>query len=191
MKGIHYAAIVAVIVIILTVWKRKDLIALATGIIATAPSELAKADGVSVEVESLARTMQSEDSGRAARIGIGWATKNMAKKKGQSITQLVTYSKNPAVNGKYSDQKVSGGKYCASHKSPSRETLDIAAAIIAGTIKDPTGGAIQWDAPKTQDALHKKDPAKFKPASEIANARIKAGRRPVQLDGVTTTRFWA
>lgn len=190
MKGIHYAAIVIAIVVLLSFWKRKDLIALATGIIATTPAELAKADGVSIEVESLARTMQSEDSSRAARIGIGWAAKNMAKKKGESITQLVTYSKNPKANGRYSDQKVDGGKYCATHKTPSKETLQLAASIIAGTIKDPTGGAIQWDAPKTQDALHKKDPAKYKPSAEIANSRIKAGRRLVQLDGVSTTRFW-
>lgn len=191
MRGLHYALIIGAIVIVLTIWKRKDILALATGIVAIAPAELAKADGVSIEVESLARTMQSEDSGIAARVAIGWAAKNMAKRKGQSITQLVTYSKNPAANGKYSDQRVSGGKYCATHKSPSRETLNLAASIIAGTIPDPTKGATQWDAPKTQDALHKKDPQKFKPSTEIAAARLKAGKRLVQLPDVPNTRFWA
>lgn len=191
MKGWQYVLAVIAVLVVLSIWKRKDLLALATGIIDTPPEVLARADGVTVEVESLARTMQSEESGTLARTAIGLATVNRAKRAGKSITDLVTYSKNPKANGKYSDQKVSGGKYCATHKAPSRETLNLAANILSGKVKDITKGSHQWDAPKTQDKKHAENPQKWKSSSEVAAIRIKEGRKLVTIEGVPNTRFWA
>jgi hypothetical protein len=176
--------------LILSIWRRKDIMELASGIIETSPEALARTDGVTVEVESLARTMESEESGTAARTAIGWAVKNYAKKAKRSITDVVTKSSNPKANGKYSRQDV-GGKYCASAKSPSRATLTLANAIISGTIADPTKGATQWDAPKAQAALHAKNPIKFKTPEVVAANRIAGGKRMVMVDGVPNTRFWA
>jgi hypothetical protein len=154
MKGIHYALIVVALLVVLSIWKRKDILSMATGIIDDPPEVLAKADGVSIEVESLARAMESEESSTVARTAIGWAVKNRAKRAGKSITQLVTTSKGKS-HGKYSRQDVAGGKYCATSKTPSRSTLQLAENIIAGKIPDPTKGAHQWDAPKAQAALNR------------------------------------
>jgi hypothetical protein len=189
-KGAKIAIIVFVVFLILSAWKRKDIVAAVTGVIETSPVDLARADGVTIEIESLARTMESEESSTAARTAIGWATKNAAKKAGKSITDLVTKANDPKVNGKYSRQDV-GGKWCATSKSPSRATLSLAADILAGKIPDPTKGATQWDAPKAQAALHAKNPAKFKSPEEVAQKRLAAGRKLVVIDGVPNTRFWA
>lgn len=190
MKSVHYLLVALAIIAVLSIWRRKDILSLASGIIDTRPEDLAKADGVSIEVESLARAMESEESGTLARTAIGWAVKNRARKVGKSITQLVTQSKG-AANGKYSRQDVSGGKYCATSKTPSRATLALAESIINGKIPDPTKGSHQWDAPKAQDALHRKNPSKFKPSEQIAANRIKEGRKLVLIDGIPNTRFWA
>lgn len=190
MKGWHYAIIVAAIVVLLTVWKRKDILSMASGIIETPPEQLAKANGVSVEIESLARAMESEESTTLARTAIGLAVRNRAKRAGKSITQLVTASKGKA-NGKYSRQDVAGGKYCTTYKSPSRATLNLAEQIISGKIADITKGSHQWDAPKAQAALNKKDPVKYKTPEQVAANRIKEGRKLVMIEGIPNTRFWA
>jgi hypothetical protein len=190
MKQWHILAIIGGLLLLLTVWKRKDLISMVSGVIDTPPEIIAKADGVPVEVESLARAMYSEESAKQARIAIGWAIKNYAKKQGKSITSVVTASKGTA-NGKYSKQDVKGGKYCTTFKSPDRATLQLASEIISGSIRDPTNGAIQWDAPKAQAALHAKDPVKFKSPETIAANRQREGRRLVMVADVPNTRFWA
>ena len=191
MKKYRWIIIVGAIIFILSIWKGKAGMSLISGIVDTSPEQLAKADGVPVEVESLARAMQSEESTEKARVAIGWAIKNMAHKQGLSITKLVTKAKDPKVNGKYSRQDVGPSKYCASFVSPSSDTLRLAAAIFSGATPDPTGGATQWDAPKAQAQLHARNPAKYKSPEDIATTRAAAGRTLVIVDGVPNTRFWA
>lgn len=174
----------------LSVWKRKDIMSAVSGVIKTKPEDVAREDGVPVEVESLARAMESEESGTAARTAVGWAIKNMAKKSGKTITRLVTASKNKDVDGFYSQQD-KGPKYCSTYKSPSGATKQLAQAVHSGAIPDPTHGATQWDAPRAQDALHAKNPTKWKSSEDIKAKRQGEGKRMVMIDGVPNTRFWA
>jgi hypothetical protein len=69
--------------------------------------------------------------------------------------------------------------------------LALAESIISGKLQDITKGSHQWDAPKAQDASHKKNPQKFKSSADIAAARMKEGRKLVMVEGVPNTRFWA
>lgn len=120
------------------------------GVIDTPPAELAQEDHVSVEVESLARVGQSEESSEAGRTAVMWTAKNMAAKRGISITQLVTSAKH-IVNGEHIVESYDGkytrdlaGKYCSTFQQPSASTLALSAAIINETVQDPTSGAIHW-----------------------------------------------
>jgi hypothetical protein len=185
-----YAIIVAAILIVLTVWKRKAIMAIASGVIKTKPEDVARDDGVPVEIESLARAMESEESGNAARTAVGWAIKNKAKKSNKTITRLVTASKNKEIDGFYGQQD-KGPKYCSTYKSPSGSTLQLAQAVYSGSVPDPTRGATQWDAPRAQDALHAKNPTKWKSSEDIKAKREGEGKRMVIIDGVPNTRFWA
>lgn len=120
------------------------------GVIDTPPEELALADGVDIETESLARVGQSEESGEAGRTAVMWAAKNYAIKRGLTITQLVTSAKH-IVNGEHITEDYDGkytrdmvGKYCSTYQAPQASTLVLAKAIIDGVVPDPTFGAIHW-----------------------------------------------
>ena len=120
------------------------------GVIDTPPEELALADGVDIETESLARVGQSEESGEAGRTAVMWAAKNYAIKRGLTITQLVTSAKH-IVNGEHITEDYDGkytrdmvGKYCSTYQAPQASTLVLAKAIIDGVGPDPTFGAIHW-----------------------------------------------
>jgi hypothetical protein len=65
-------------------------------------------------------------------------------------------------------------------------------------VPDMVHGAIQWDAPETQDRLHSlylKDPRKhphYKHSSaEIAKRRKSKGAHEIKVPGVAETRFWS
>jgi hypothetical protein len=185
---------------ILAFWKRKEVsqvVKAAVGIIDTPPSDLAAADGVDVEVESLARVGQSEESSTAGRTAVMWACKNMAAKRGLTITALVTNAKHkekhtdedgkvtygpnsitPDYHGLYTMDLV--GKYCSTWRTPTQETLQLAKDILAGNIDDPTEGATKWDAPGL-----------LSNADDIAARREQEGLRLVLIPGVDKTRFWA
>lgn len=162
------------------------------GIVKGKPEDLARAAGVPVDVYSLARLMQTEEATRTGRIAVGWATRNAATRGKVTITKLVTRSNSKAAAGKYGRQDV-GPKWAATTQAPTAETLELAKQIMAEPpkIPDPTKGATQWDAPAAQDRLHKQNPAKWKPAAEIAKTREAAGKKLVTVAGVPNTRFWA
>jgi hypothetical protein len=185
-----FILLLGVVGFILLVWKRHfvssrgmSVIASVTGIgiVDETPEELASAQGVSVEVESLARVGQSEETGDGS-IACMWATKNQANRRGMSITALVTLDHDDDGN----DNKYAGhysryhhGRYCSTFKEPSGEMLTAAAAVISGSIPDPTGGAIHWDAPHGLLSDH-----------NVADRRMKDGLKEFWVDGVTKTRFW-
>lgn len=162
------------------------------GIVKGKPEDLARAAGVPVDVYSLARVMQSEESSRAGRIAVGWATRNAATRGKITVTKLVTRSDKASAAGKYGRQDA-GPKWCATSQAPTADVLEIAKQILAEPPKvpDPTKGASQWDAPGLQDKLHKQNPAKWKSAEEIAAKRKAAGKKLVMVPGIEKTRFWA
>jgi hypothetical protein len=156
------------------------------------PATLAADRGVDLDVYSLARAMQSEDSHHDARIGIGWCIKNHANNLKTSITTLVTRNKNPnhtEHNGFYGREVP--GQYCATTIDPDDVTITNARLIMEGSIDDPTGGATLWDGPAGQDAAHARNPEQVPNDWKAQKAqRESEGYTLVELSGITSTVFW-
>ena len=166
-----------------------------TGSISEAPDSLAARAGYDVDLYSLARVGQSEESGLGS-ICVMFATKNWARKKKLSITKLVTTARmkdndgNYVVapgDGLYGSQK---HRYCATDHDPTDNMLNNAKNVISGTISDPTNGATHWDNPTLQDKRHEIDPDSNPSSEEIASRREASGMHMVIVEGVSNTRFW-
>lgn len=153
-------------------------------IVHTDPAVLAALAGVDADLYALAAAMQSEEGTTAGRIAVGCAIINSARAAKMTILRRVA-----GPNGLFGQQDT-GNEWCASDEPPSRQTLQLALEVRAGKYGDVTGGATQWDAPKAQDRLHAKDPAKYRTAAEVAARRQAAGAQLVMVPGVTSTRFW-
>lgn len=110
---------------------------------------------------------------------------NNARRSRKSLRELLVHS-----DGFLGEQ---AGRYAATRQAPRLYDVLIAQAVVDGRIKDPTGGAIQFDDPSTADVLHARNPTKFKSAEQIAAERISAGRKVVLLAGEdpSRVRFWA
>lgn len=162
----------------------------AAGYVEADPSSIAAAHGVSLNVEALARMMVSEvGSKEAAQIAVGWAARNMASKRGESISKLLLRSKGVA-DGHFGWQKT-GGRYASTRLPSTPASRALATKVLAGSIKDPTGGAVQFDAPEAQDKLVASGEAGYnKTAAEVAASRAADGKVAVMVPGVSTVRFW-
>jgi hypothetical protein len=189
------------------IWKRRQLMAEITGSVPGTPEELAASAGYDLDVYSLARVGQSEESGQGS-LAVMWATKNQAKRTKQTITKLVTTARmkervpDPENPGhfKYTGKVIVAPgdgyygtqlhRYCATHKDPSTNMLEHSAAILSDAIPDMTQGSTHWDAPELQDKQHASDPDNHPSAEEVARRREAAGMHMVLVDGVTHTRFW-
>ena len=159
------------------------------------PAGLAYASGYPLDVYAMASCMQSEETHRKGRLAVGLAIWNAAAKNRHNIPSLLLHSSRKDGRGHFGSQ---AGRYAATSHPPTVETLQLAEAIIAGRVPDITNGAIQWDAPKAQDANHQlylKNPEKYPEyrfnSKDIEKKRMEAGRRMVMVLGVPDTRFWA
>src|SRR5262245_28749412 len=78
-----------------------------TGVVPCSPATLAAAAGVELEAYSLARAISSEEapSGDAVKALVAHAINNEARRRGSSITSLVTRAKVPAHSGSYGTQR--------------------------------------------------------------------------------------
>lgn len=171
------------------------------GVIPETPESLASAAGVALDVYSLARVMQSEESSLEARAAVGWAVRNHARLAKLTVTQLVTRARRKDKStgkitvydsdGHYGAQNCTPGRYASTYREPSNTTLTLAEEVLSGRRPDPTGGADQFDAPDLQDELAARDlTGKTKDAAQVAAARIAAGKELVLVEGVPNTRFW-
>lgn len=172
-----------------------------TGVIAELPQDEANRKNLDVNVLSLARAMQSEESGVLPRTAVGHAVKNHANRLGLTITTLVTTTSKlpdgshafPAVRGHYSQQRFA--KYCSTFSCPTEATIDLAKRVIDGSVADPTGGAEKFDNPNLQDLLAKASPYNeethkgYRNSDEILAKRTIEGYTAVAVEG-TSTRFW-
>jgi hypothetical protein len=195
--------LIAVLVII---WKGKELKdvimeKVSDGIIPETPESLAAAAGASVDVYSLARMMQSEESTIEARAAVGWAVRNHARVAKLTVTQLLTRARHKDKStgkitvydsdGHYGTQRCTPGRFASTFREPTNATLTLAEEVMSGRRPDPTGGADQFDAPDLQDRMAEKDPTgKTKNAAQVAAARIAAGKELVLVEDVPNTRFW-
>lgn len=147
------------------------------------PAALAVGAGVTLDVYALARMIASEAGGQKfiAQQAVGIVAANYAADHGQSISALLLHSTH-AGSGYFGKQ--SQGRYAATSKDASPMQLALADQILAGQIDDPTGGARQWDSPRSYS-----NPAD---ADATEARRIAAGNTLVILPGVpaSTFRFW-
>lgn len=163
------------------------------GVCLTDPSEIARAHGVTLDCEALARMMVSETPGRLARLAVGSAALNMARRRGESVAALLLRGRNkngsPSISdGRFGAQNT--GKYASTRTPSTPEARADARDLLAGKIADPTGGATQWDAPSTQDAqVAAGAPGYTKTAAQVAAERSKSSEL-VMVPGVSHTRFW-
>jgi hypothetical protein len=92
-------------------------------------------------------------------------------------------------DGKFGGQ---AGRYASTDKDAELRDVQLAAQVLAGKRPDPTEGAIQWDAPRTQKILSKQNPRLYKPPEQIAKDRKKEGLQEVYLsnEDPALARFW-
>lgn len=167
----------------------------ARGVVEADPEGLARVSGYPLDIYALASCMQSEEKTDKGRLAVGLAVWNAVKQNRKKIPTLLLFSKRKDGNGHFGRQ---AGRYAATSKPPTARTLQLAEAIIDGRVEDITKGAVQWDAPKAQDANHQlylKDPEKYPEyrfsSKDVEQKRKAAGRRMVMVPGVPETRFWA
>lgn len=158
-----------------------------------APEELARREGLPLEVYSLARVIQSEHGNdpQIVQIAVGHAVWNQARATKQTITKLLTNcyrSRNvrPGCHGFYGAQEQ--GRYAATPQDPRPMQVGIAQGILSGAIKDPTGGARQFDCPR---AFGKQPGTTVAMAEKVAAQRRAAGNTMVLLPGISEDRFRA
>jgi hypothetical protein len=162
------------------------------GVCPTEPFRIAQAHGVSLDVEALARMMMSEAGTSKSRRAVGWAARNYARRKGESISTILLRGRlkngTPSSSeGKFGAQNT--GKYVSTRTPSTTDSRKDAAAILAGSLPDPTDGSTQWDAPAAQDALVGKVTGYTKTSAEVAAERSKTSVL-VMADGVSNIRFW-
>lgn len=139
------------------------------------------------DVTALARVIASEAGGepRIVQIAVGWAVRNEAGRRGVSVSRLVTGS-----SGEYGSQNDGGHTYVSSARLPTPEQQDLAAAILAGAIDDPTGGATNFDSPRAQRAALARGLSGYKRTpEEVATARRRNGMELVLLEAIPEERF--
>jgi|WetSurMetagenome_2_1015567.scaffolds.fasta_scaffold288653_2 hypothetical protein len=159
------------------------------GFVHADPADLASAAGVALDVYALSAVLQSEEADDRGRLAVGCAVWNAAKRDRSRILGRL------APSGWFGTQAVN--PYASTAKRPSFRALQLAQAIVDGRVPDMVQGAVQWDAPSTQDTLHAlylSDPERYpkytKTSAQIAERRRKAGAREVWVPGVPRTRFW-
>ena len=192
MKWWHLALPLSIAAIAWSFWKRRWIMAQLTENVPGTPESLAASAGYDVDLYSMARVGQSEESGIGS-IAVMWATKNEAKRAKVSITKLVTRARlrdGTVVQGSdgfYGTQK---HRFCATDHDPSSHMLELAGQIMTGAQSDITNGCHHWDNPSLQDRQHASDPDNHPSSEEIARRREASGWHMVIIDGVTKTRFW-
>jgi hypothetical protein len=175
-----------------------------TGIIELASDRTASAvliaqkAGVDKDVYAVARAIASEGIDRfpdAAFVGIAFAILNRAAELKKSPFELLTDDPSTfgSANGLPNGKGVFGlqfrrGRYASTDKDPNQRHADIAALVVSRSIADPTGGAVQWDSPRSQGA----QPGTLLTADQVAEERKKDGKEMVVLPGMRAfdLRFW-
>lgn len=181
---------------VVTTKGKRDDEAGADGLVPADPMAIATRNGVSLNVEALARMIRSEhgNDSEIVRIATAHVAMNESRARGQSIAQLLL-----APQGKFGAQWTGmtvNGKFrvkYASTRLPS-QAIDrkLADDVIAKRVGDPTGGATQFDSPRAQRVLHAKKPETNPTPEEVERRRLAAGATKVLLAGVAEDqiRFW-
>ena len=136
------------------------------------------------DVEALGRMIASENPNDPVIVwyGIAWAAKNNAARARQSVFKLLEPNGLPAAQA---------GRYASTANPATDATRAAAFDVLSGKVSDPTGGAVQFDAPSTQDWLFAHGKVS-KDAAAVAADRMSDGKEVVYLDGVDPNhmRWW-
>ena len=136
------------------------------------------------DVEALGRMIASENprDPRIIQVAIAWTARNEAARLHKSVASLV-------MPGGVPGPQV--GRYASTVNAATDATRGVAFDVLSGKEPDPTGGAIQFDAPKTQDILYAQGKVRLS-ATGVAAARKAEGKVPVYLAGVDPNymRWW-
>lgn len=136
------------------------------------------------DVEALARMLASENPHEAdfVQVALAWSAVNMAGRRNRSVYLLL------APDGRFGPQT---GRYASTVNEATDKFRSIAKGVLMGVYPDPTGGAIQFDNPSTQDWLYEHGKAS-KDAARVASDRVGEGRTLFVLPGISPDhlRFW-
>lgn len=122
-----------------------------------------------------------------AKIAVGHAARNAALRARKNILRQVI------ANGVFGSQGFNGRGYAATSQPPTAEDVEIANAVLKGLVPDPTGGAVQWDAPRVQRKGNAEGWAGYGSTPEMVAAdRIRSGKEMVALPNIDpdVLRFW-
>jgi hypothetical protein len=143
------------------------------------------------DVEALGRMIASENprDSYLVQSAIAWTAVNEAARRHMPVSELVMPNGLPGPQA---------GRYCSTANPSTSGTRDVAFDVLSGKTADPTDGAVQFDAPRTQDALYRQwvtagSPGKAKKtADDIAAIRMGEGKELVTLPGVDPgyMRWW-
>ncbi len=136
------------------------------------------------DVEALGRMIASENPRDPLIVqrAIAWTAVNESRRVGKSVANLVMPGGVPGPQR---------GRYASTANAATSDTREVAFDVLSGKVPDPTGGAIQFDAPSTQDALYARGDAQYDAAGIEARRRAD-GKVPVYVPGVDPRhmRWW-
>jgi hypothetical protein len=166
------------------------------GVVRVKPQQLADEAGTDLDTYALARMISSEHGrdDNVTKAAIAHVALNYAARVGRSISGLLLRANNAQHSGFFGTQRDideestrynESDRYASTALDPYEGELQIATAVLSGEVPDPTGGAIQFDAPpafKSPEA-----------AARTAANRLAEGRVQVFPDGIDPDklRFWA
>jgi hypothetical protein len=153
---------------------------------------LADAADVSVAVYALARVGASEAGGqkKIAKAGVMWVCMNEAAHAGKTVIQVILGSASA-----FGPQGTGGRNFVSTSKDPGTLDLMTAQGVADGSIDDPTGGALNFDSPRSYtDKIVNGQVVKTREQriQEFEDGRSSEGKELVTLEGVpeSTFRFW-
>lgn len=159
------------------------------GFLAVEPQRLADNARQPLDRYTLGRIVRSEadsHSSEAERIAIAWVAVNQARVFGQDVTAAAT--RGSKGRGYYGAQNA-GGRWISTRFAPGTADFALARSVLAKEVRDPTGGATKFIHVATEDALHAREPAKYKTAQEVLNGWLASGYVLRAIPGVSPSRF--
>jgi hypothetical protein len=143
--------------------------------------QLADQAGYDPAVYALARVGACEAGGQRqiAKAGVMWVVMNEAARRRSNVVAVILGSAQA-----FGPQGQGGRGFVSSSHDPQTIDLTTAQGVVDGSIDDPTGGALNFDSPRSYA-----DPSR---ADTFAANREAEGKELVTLDGVpeSTFRFW-
>lgn len=163
------------------------------GIVEDDPQSLADAAGVELNRYALARMISSEEGNSAVlvKIAVAFAAKNEIGAEGIASRLLSGHGEGQG-HFKRQGYRYSGGRgtvYASTALDPYDDDVNIATAVIGGTLSDPTGGATNFFRPELQDQQFAAGDVSNDAEATIALWRSR-GLVPVDIDGIDEVMFF-